>query len=180
MNIASLLSVLKRAGGNDKATISLLDSKLEIVLQNSSKRRFTIPLLDISQEEVPPIDQLQFDTKAEIKSDILQRGIEDAEVVSDSVLFEASEDSFFMKAEGDISSAHLELEKGSQSLISIKTNGDTRARYPVDYLKKMIKATKIADKVILEWSKDYPMKLTFNSEDKISLNMILAPRVTEE
>jgi proliferating cell nuclear antigen len=180
MNIANLLSVLKRATAEDRATFNLQDAKLEIVLENASRRRFIIPLLDISQEEVPPIDQLEFTGKAEVKPGILQSGIADAEVVADSVIFEAERNRFGMRAEGDISSAQLELEKGNQSLLDLKTDGDIKSRYPLDYLKKMIKAAKIAESVSLEWGQDYPMKLSFKSTDKVSLTFILAPRVAEE
>jgi DNA polymerase III sliding clamp (beta) subunit (PCNA family) len=62
----------------------------------------------------------------------------------------------------------------------LKADGDVRARYPLDYLKKMIKASKIADSVVVEWGKDYPMKLEFKSKDKCQLSFILAPRVSEE
>ncbi|MCX8000616.1 MAG: hypothetical protein N3A69_16980, partial [Leptospiraceae bacterium] len=110
----------------------------------------------------------------------LQAGIEDAEVVSDSVLFEASREKFSMIAEGDISSAQLELEKGNEALLEIKADGTVRARYPLDYLKKMVKAAKIADSVTLEWGQDYPIKLSFKLENKLSLSFVLAPRVMEE
>ncbi|MGC8812159.1 MAG: proliferating cell nuclear antigen (pcna) [Candidatus Aenigmatarchaeota archaeon] len=180
VNIGNLLSVLKRAGGEDKATFKLQDSKLEIILENSSRRRFLIPLIDLSQEEVPPIEQLEFSSKVELKPEILQSGIADAEVVSDSVLFEASREKFSMIAEGDISSSQLELEKGNEALLEIKADGTIRARYPLDYLKKMVKAAKVADSVTLEWGQDYPMKLSFKLEDKLSLNFVLAPRVMEE
>ncbi|HDD71596.1 MAG: proliferating cell nuclear antigen (pcna) [Candidatus Aenigmatarchaeota archaeon] len=180
LNIANLLSILKRAKAKDKLILELKDSKLELTLQNSSKRRFVLPLLDITQEEIPPIDQLEFTTKAEIKSDILKAGIDDAEVVADSVVFEAKPNKFAMRAEGDISSAELELEKGNEALLEIKAKDETRARYPLDYLKKMAKAAKVADSVVLEWGQDYPMKLSFKVLDKLNLSFILAPRVQEE
>jgi proliferating cell nuclear antigen PCNA len=180
LNIPNLLSVLKRSSAGDKATLDLKDSKLEIILESASRRRFMIPILDLSQEEIPPIDQLEFGTSATLKPHILQSGIDDAEVVSDSVLFEASQNKFVMKAEGDISSAQLELDKGSESLLDMKVDGVVRARYPVDYLKKIVKATKIADSVLLEWGQDYPMKLAFKAADKVLLSFILAPRVSEE
>jgi len=179
MNIGNLLSVLKRAGAGDKITFNLQDAKLEIVLENSSRRRFVIPLLDLSQEEIPPIEQLEFTAKAELKPEIIESGIADAEVVADSVLFEASLGKFGMRAEGDVSSTHLELEKGNEVLLDLKVDGETKARYPLDYLKKMIKAAKIADSVTIEWGQDYPMKLSFKAGDKVSLKMILAPRVME-
>jgi proliferating cell nuclear antigen len=179
LDIPNFLSVLKRASAKDKATFTLQDSKLEIVLENSSRRRFVLPLLELSQEEVPRIDQLEFSTKANISSDVLESGIADAEVVADAVVFEASPSSFSMKAEGDISSTQLELEKGSEGLRELKAAGSVRARYPLDYLKKMIKAAKLSDSVLLEWAQDYPIKLSFEVEGKLSLSFVLAPRVEE-
>jgi len=180
LDVPNFLSVLKRAGSQDKATFILQDSKLEVVLENASRRRFVLPLLDLSQEEVPAIDQLEFSTKAVVKSDVLQSGIADAEVVADAVLFEAAPSRFGMKAEGDINSTQLELEKENKSLVELRAGGEVRARYPLDYLKKMIKAAKIADSVVLEWGQDYPIKISFKSGDKVSLQFILAPRVSEE
>jgi proliferating cell nuclear antigen len=180
LNISNLFSVLKRAGAKDEITLNLQDSKLEFVIKNSSKRRFVIPLIEISKEEVPPIEQLEFKAKTKIKPDVLQSGIEDAELVADSVLFEALPSKFSMIAEGDVSRTELELEKENEALIDLKTDGEVRSRYPLDYLKKMIKAAKIADSVSIEFGKDYPMKLGLKAGDKCSLSFILAPRVQEE
>jgi proliferating cell nuclear antigen len=179
LNVTNLLSIMKRASADDKLSLNLGESKLEIVLENSSRRRFNVPLLDLGQEEVPPIDQLEFKAVAEIKPEIIQYGIADADIVSDSVLFEASENKFGMKAEGDISSTQLELEKGNSSLISLKSDKEIQARYPLDYLKKMIKAAKLADSVTLQWGQDYPMKMSFKSGDKVHLSFVVAPRVSE-
>jgi proliferating cell nuclear antigen len=179
LDIPNFLSVLRRASAQDKATFNLQDSKLEIVLENSSRRRFVLPLLELSQEEVPRIDQLEFSTKANLGSDVLESGIADAEVVADAVVFEASPSRFVMRAEGDISSTQLELEKGNKALAELKAAGSVRARYPLDYLKKMIKAAKLADSVVLEWAQDYPLKMSFEAKDKLSLNFVLAPRVEE-
>ncbi len=179
LNVGNLLSVLRRATGSDKLSLSLQDSKLEIGITGESRRRFVVPLLDLSQEEVPPIEQLEFAARAELKPEILQHGIDDAEIVADSVLFETSPNKFVMRAEGDVSRAELELEKGNTSLINLFAENSVKSRYPLDYLKKMIKAAKIADSVSIEFGQDYPMKLGFKSGDKASLKFVLAPRVSD-
>lgn len=179
LNITNLLSVLKRVGSDDKLILILQDSKLEIRLEGTSKRRFVVPLLDISQEEIPPINQLDFTAKAEVKSHILESGIEDADIISDSVLFETLKDKFIMRAEGDVSKAELELERGNESLLNLETDSAVRSRYPIDYLKKMIKASKIADKATIMLGQDYPMRLEFKAGDKASLSFVLAPRVSD-
>ena len=180
VNMTNLVSVLKRAAPNEKLELELKDNKLEILMKNSSTRKFTVPLLDISQEEIPPINQLEFNAKVRIKADILKNGIDDADIVSDSIIFEATKDSFNMSASGDISSAELTLERGNDALLDLNVTGIVKARYPLDYLKKMIKAAKLADDINIRWSKDYPMRMDFSSVDKVSLGFVLAPRVSEE
>lgn len=180
VNMTNLVSVIKRLGSNEKLEMELKENKLEIMMTNASKRKFTVPLLDITQEEIPPISQLEFTAKAKVKADVLKNGIEDADIVSDSVIFEAAKDSFSLKASGDISSTELTLERGNDALLDINANGLIRARYPLDYLKKMIKAAKLANEINIRWSKDYPMRMDFASVDKVSLGFVLAPRVSEE
>ncbi len=180
LNVSNLLSILKRAGGGEKIEISTEDSnRLKIALTNSSRRRFLLPIIEISQEEIPPIDQLEFSAKVEIKPDILAESIKDAEIISDVILIEASKEGFRIKAEGDISQTETFLEKGNENLLDIKANDTVDARYPLDYLKKMIKAAKLADSATIEFAKDYPMKLSFNVTDKLKLAFVLAPRVIE-
>lgn len=180
VNMTNLVSVLKRIGGNEKLEMELKDNRLEIIMTNHSKRRFTVPLLDITQEEIPPIDQLDFKAKVKVKADVLKSGIEDADIVGDSVVFEAIKGKFNMRAAGDISSTQLTLEKGNDALLDLNVTGIITARYPLDYLKKMIKASKLATEINLRWAKDYPMRMDFTSVDKVSLGFVLAPRVSEE
>lgn len=180
INMTNLVSVLKRIGPNEKLELNLKDNKLEIIMTNSSKRKFTVPLLDISQEEIPPIDQLEFTAKVKVKADVLKSGIDDAIIVSDSIVLEAASNRFSMKATGDISSAELTLEKGNEALLDLNVTGIVKSRYPLEYLKKMIKASKLASEANLRWSKDYPMRMDFITVDKVSMGFILAPRVSEE
>lgn len=180
LNITNLLLVLKRSSAKDTLKFNLEKNRLHIEIANGGKRRFVVPLIDLTQEEIPQIEQLEFSTKAELRPEVLQSGIDDAEIVSDSVLFHTSPGKFVMRSEGDVSSAELELEAGNSHLLSLEAQSETRSRYPLDYLKKMVKAAKIADSVLIEFGQDYPMKLSFKSGDKASLQFVLAPRVSED
>ena len=53
------------------------------------------------------------------------------------------------------------------------------SRYSLEYLKKMIKGSKIAEKTKIMLGKDFPLKIEFKGENA-SLSLILAPRVAEE
>ena len=54
-----------------------------------------------------------------------------------------------------------------------------RARYSLDYLKKISKAKKLSPEAEMAMATDYPMRLEFNIPDKMRLGFILAPRVEE-
>jgi len=180
LNITNFLSVIKRAGAKDKISFELSDAKLQITIEGNSKRKFTVPILDIGEEEIPPIAQLEFKTKIHLKSEVLQNGVSDAEIVGDSVIISSGPDSFRMTAEDDVRKAELELQRGNESLIELSSPSEEKSRYALDYLKKMSKAVKMADTVTIEHGTDYPMKISFNATDKARLSFILAPRVTED
>ena len=187
MNLASLVDVIKRIKGSDKVIIqSGKENRVNINIEGNGRRRFELSLLDIKTEK-PPIDQLKFTGKIEMKSEILEEGIADAEIVAAmvliqmaySVVLQASPGIFKMSTKGDISSVELEMKKGEPGLESIEAEGNIRARYPLEYLKKMIKAAKLSKKTILEFGSDYPMRLGFIDVDKVSLKFVLAPRVED-
>jgi proliferating cell nuclear antigen len=179
LNILNLLSVLKRSSGKDTLKFNLMGNRLHIEMVGDGRRKFVVPLVDLTQDEIPQIEQLEFAAKVELRPDILQSGIEDAEIVSDSVLFVTSPEKFIMRSEGDSSSAELEMEKGNPKMMALEAVSETKSRYPLDYLKKMFKAAKIADSVMLQFGQDYPMKISFKAGDRASLKFVLAPRVSD-
>jgi proliferating cell nuclear antigen len=179
VNMSSLVDVIKRIKSNDKVIIqSGKDNRVLINLEGSGKRKFKLALLDIKTEK-PPIDQLKFTGRVELKSELLEDAIADAEIVADSLVMQASPELFRITTKGDTSSTELELRKGEEGLVNMQASDSLRARYPLEYLKKMIKAAKISDKVMLEFGTDYPMRLGFTAVDRISLKFILAPRVED-
>jgi proliferating cell nuclear antigen len=178
INLVSLLQILKRAKSDDKLRLKLEANKLHITLMNGSRRVFTLPLIDVSKEEPPPLDTLQFPSHLRISSEILNSGIEDAELVGDSIILTANKGNFLMKAESDNSSSLLELQPGNGMKI-VDMGEPVRARYSLDYLKKMIKARKLADEATILMGTDYPLKMQFEVPGKLSLGFVLAPRVDE-
>ncbi|MFH1294958.1 MAG: proliferating cell nuclear antigen (pcna), partial [Candidatus Aenigmatarchaeota archaeon] len=174
LNMANLTSVLKRAKSSDKIEFTPADGKLVVRILGSSTRKFEIPLIDVRAEK-PPVDQLSFNTKLELNAGVIQEGIDDAEIIGDSVYFHAEGDTFRMFAKGDISSASLEIKKGQDGLLSIITPESVKAQYPLDYLKKMIKISKLSPTVTAEFGADYPLRLNFTVVDKMQIRFVLAP-----
>jgi len=152
---------------------------LKITAKGASVRTFEIPLIEVTTEK-PPIDQLAFEGSVSMNSELFDAGVSDAEVIGDSIILEAGPEGFIMRAKGDVRSANLELKKNDKGLLKLETKGKIKAQYPLEYLKKMMKAGKVAKHLTVEFSNDYPLRLTFKTIDKMSLSFILAPRVSED
>src|SRR3989344_9142543 len=178
INLVNLLQILKRAKNDDKLIMKLDQNKLFLTLQNGSKRVFSLPLIDVSKEEPPPLEALNFTSHIKINSEILNSGIEDAELVGDSIVFTANKSHFLMKAENESSSSLLELPSG-QGMKIVEMGEPVRARYSLDYLKKIIKARKISEEAKLMTGTHYPLRLQFEIPGKLNLGFVLAPRVDE-
>lgn len=178
LSLTHLVSILKKAKSGSKVTLKSDDKgKLEILLdEEGKKRKFEIPILDISNEK-PPIDQLEFKTKAHLHSSSIEESVNDADIVDDSIVFESEPGKFRAWSKGDTLSSEMELKEGEDGLLKLETETKNKSRYPLEYLKKMIKASKLSDNCILELADDYPMRLSYKVIDKLSMNFILAPRV---
>ncbi len=179
LNLNNLLTALRRAG-SDKVTLKLGDkpNRLEVLVEGSSRRSLHIPLLDLSSEELPQIGQLKFPATVALKTEVVGDGVADAEIVADSVILEASDSSFGMRAESESRRSELKIEKGSEGLVEIKSSG-AKSRYPLDYLKKFMKASKLAENAKISFGNDYPMKIELQG-DNVYLSMVVAPRVSED
>ncbi len=178
VNIENLLQILRRAKSTDNITLETSDdSKLKIEMKGEGTRKFSIPLLDITKGEIPEIDQLDFSSKMQIKTGVMEEGISDADIISDSLIFETDGKGLVMKTEGDSSSVESKIDKDS-GLIEI-SGDNVRSRYALEYLKKMIKAGKISETASIQMGRDFPMKIEFVKPDKLSMGFVLAPRVED-
>ncbi len=181
LNLINFLTILKRSGTGDKLTMKIEDdnNKLDIILEGKTTRRFAIPILDISSDEVPPINQLEFHATAEVLSDIIDQGIADADVIADSVIIELSPENLRMISEGNSSKIELDAKKGDDTVPDISASEAVKSRYPIDYLKKIMKASRLSKLAKIKMGTDYPMKIEFRGDD-VYLGCVLAPRVSED
>lgn len=179
VNLAGMMQVLRRSK-DEKMTLAVEGNKITLSFHGSSKRHFTLPVIDVSKEETPDLAKLEsgFTTNLFIDSELLAGGVEDAELVGDSVVFTVRNDILILNAENDTSSTRLEIQPSS-ALDLQKVPEPVRARYSVDYLKKMLKAKKLASRAKISLSSEYPMKISFDVPEKLNLSFILAPRVEE-
>jgi proliferating cell nuclear antigen len=177
INLNNLKAVLRRAKDRDMVSLELADNKLKIKFKSNTTRTFSLPIIEIDEKE-QKVPELNFPVSITIDSGIVSDSIDDADIVGESVTFMAEPKKFTILAEGDLNKAQIEINEDAQT--EIKAEGNVKAKYSVEYLKKMVQGGKLADKVIVQFNKDYPLKLSYVSVDRVSLSFILAPRVEND
>jgi proliferating cell nuclear antigen len=171
LNITNFNDVIRRASSNDFIILEGDKARLKLEIIDDVKRKFDVPLLDLGKEEIPPIEEIEYKTTVEIPTEVLKNAIDDADIISDSVVIESSPlGKFLVKSKGDLMSAEMEL--------ATKIIGEGKSRYPLDYLKKIMRGS-ISEKVKLSYGVDNPLKVEFET-DKAKIFYILAPRVVED
>tara|TARA_Y100000310_G_scaffold345848_1_gene471284 strand:+ start:981 stop:1724 length:744 start_codon:yes stop_codon:yes gene_type:complete len=177
INLANFRQILRRANPTDTLSMELADNKLKVQLKSSSTRTFDLPIIDIEEKE-QKVPELKFPVSIQTSSMVLNEAIGDAETVAESVSFMAEPGIFALNAEGDMNKAAIEIK--ADDTTKIEATEKTDSKYSVEYLKKMIEGSKLADNVTIQFNKDYPLKLTYATVDKVMLSFILAPRVDNE
>ncbi|MFH1053327.1 MAG: proliferating cell nuclear antigen (pcna) [Candidatus Woesearchaeota archaeon] len=180
LNLDNLKQVLRRASPSDMITLQLgEDNRLMIQLKGTSTRTFSIPTIDLDEKD-QKIPDLKFGAKLTTNASIFNEAIEDADIVAESVSFIAQPKKMVIVAEGDLSKANIDINEDDNSKIEVEGNSKVKSKYSIEYLKKMINGSKIADTVTASFHKDYPLRLDYNTIDKVNLSFILAPRVEND
>jgi len=177
INLGNLKLIMRRAKPQDTLTLELEQSKLKIVLKGTSTRTFSLPTIDLEEKE-QRVPELKFACTISTASGMLVDAIEDADIVGESVAFSCDKGTFTVDATGELSNARIEMKESKD--IKIKCLEPSKAKYSIEYLKKMMNGAKLADTVDIHFSADYPLKLEYKAVDKMLLSFILAPRVENE
>ncbi len=173
INLDDLKRILKRASTSSSIVFEQEDNQLKISIFDKVKRIFTLSLIEIEgdDKEVP---DLQFGVRVGMSPENFTQAIEDCNVVADSCSFIAGEGFFMLEGSGNLNSARAEFS-GDEAEIS----GIGKSKYSLEYLMKFVKAAKISDKVVINFSDDYPLRLDFPGE-KMGIGFVLAPRVEND
>ena len=179
LNIENLYSILRRANSEDTIVLELDESKFHITMESASTRNFSLPRLNLSEDDIPETQGLDFDFEAELTADVIEGAVKDAMVVSDAVTVSAGEEEMVIEASGDQSDVEFRIDEDSEGVLSMQ--GDpVESMFSLDYLSKMIGGKKISKNVTVKLGNDFPMRMEFVRPDEVDLSFVLAPRIEEE
>ncbi len=182
VDLAEMDKIMSRAKKNDVFVMEFDESenRLRLQFKGASTRRFSLPVLDVEEEDLPE-PELDFTATAEVTAGSISEGLKDADLVGDNVRFELSEDKFLMKIESDTGSAEMELSTEDEGLEKLEVEETSSAMYNIDYLEDMFKASSSNDIVQVNHGVDLPIQIIFQIADGGGrLRFLLAPRVETE
>ena len=181
LNLDSLKAILRRTKPSDVLTITLDEekNKLQLQLKSDATRTFNLALIDFEDKE-QKIPDLQFPIKIDTTSYKFDEAIQDMDIVADSVALVADKDTFLIEAQSNLNDARTEILSDEETKINSQLTEQVKSKYSIEYLKKIIKASKLANKVTLQFNKDYPLKADYLVKDKLNFTVILAPRVSND
>ena len=181
INLSSMKQVLRRAKASDTLVMELSENKLVMQLRGHTTRTFSLPLLELDgvQQKIP---DLNFPLLIETSSSVLNEAVEDADVVGESVSLIVENKKFLISSKGDLSNAEIVIKEDDETKIKCNTQDTVRSKYSIEYLKKMINGSKISGdgNVLIQFNKDYPLKLEYKTLNKVQITFILAPRVEND
>ena len=180
VSLTSLKQILRRSKADDVLSFETTeDSKLKIQLKGKTTRSFSIPLLEIDDKE-QRVPELSFPVSISMASSTLSDSIEDVSIVAESVTFLGDKEQLLVKAQGDLSKAFIEIKPDDSTVIKTDSEEKFKAKYSLEYLKKMMSGSKLSDNVTLRFNTDYPLRLDYTVVDRLSMSFILAPRVDND
>lgn len=172
-----LVDIMKRAKADDRLLIEASGNRLSVVLSGKAERRFRLPLLDITGQELPT-PKLNFTVAVKMLSDTFRDSLKDAELVSEAIRLKAENDALYMIARSDKGEVETRFSVDAGSLLEIDIKEPAEASYAIEFLDKIVsKAYRVSDVLTLRYATNMPLELTFDVAGGGVLKYLLAPRV---
>ena len=118
INISEMLKLLRRVGGDESINLELEEktARLKMTLKSKYTRVFRMATLEPSTEEVPT-PKISFNSTVKITTTCMRNAVDDAATVSDHIQFETADDTFIIKASGDLGSVTIDVGKESEEIL---------------------------------------------------------------
>lgn len=186
LNLEDFNKILKRSSKNS-VELSFHEStqKIKIKMErkeedNSRTRTFSLACID-SKIENAPLENLliiDYDTTWNIDTEILIEAIKDAEIYSEVLNMEITEEKLTMTAIGQI--GELEYELLTEDLLEASISERNAGSFSCLFLKAIMKIAPITEQLEISLKTDYPLNMKFDILEGGKLNYFIAPRVEDD
>jgi len=175
VNFSDLKKILKRVKKGDRIALEVSEGKLKVKLIGKATRAVMLPIIDVPVEQLPT-PKVVFTVTAKVASDALREAMKDADVIADSVKFEAKDDGLYIIASSDRGDLEVKFERESEAMFEYDLKEPATARYSLDYLVDIVsKAYRVSDIAVIEFATTKPIALTFEIPMGGKLTYYIAP-----
>ncbi len=158
VDLQELNKIMSRALPNDKLLMQLNDSELNIKLEGDLSRSFSLPLIDVTEDEVR-IPETRFDASVDINARILKEALKDASLFGSSVILKAKDSQLLIEARGSAGTLHTIAKQPKH--VTVKGNTEVVSKYSLNFLHNIVKDAGNDVKVSMQLKSDSPMKLSY-------------------
>jgi len=174
--LEDVAKVLRRAGKEDRLEISADENSISFTFIGKGYRRFTLPLLDITAEQLPE-PQLEFKARVKVMSDVYRDTIKDVELIGDVIRFVAGSEEFKVLSTSELGEAEIIYTRESGSLIELEVEDTQQASYTLEYFSDLSGASRVADMITIQFSTDMPALVEHELPQGARFSFLIAPRV---
>ncbi|AEM38054.1 proliferating cell nuclear antigen PcnA [Pyrolobus fumarii 1A] len=176
VNLEDVAKVLRRAVKDDKFVLEAEESKFSIIFLGRSTRKFVMPMLDVSAEDIPE-PTLEFKATARLMSDVYRDMIKDLELIGENIKFYTDGQKFVASSSSELGEVEVEFSIESGSLLELEAEGEQSAMYGLEYFSDLASAARVADAIVIKFSSDMPAEITHELPQGAKFSFIIAPRV---
>lgn len=178
VNMEEFARILRRAKRGDELLLEVLqDGRLGIHLEGKGSRRFILPSIDLSYQEVP---EISFDETFRCKTlpKLFKDVVQELEPISDSAELYAPDgsDTLYLQARGEIAEAEVALSASSGALIEYESLGEARSKYTVGYLVDIVTASQVSEVMRIGFGVETPLHIIYELPQGGTLQFYVAPR----
>lgn len=184
VNLEDLKKILASAKAKDIVEFQVDEEKNKFIvsLKGKSRRTFSLPLIEGSEEGSIDIENLRSNldlkVKAELDSKSFGEIIKAAKIVSDEIklVSDPDQNKIIISAEGELKDMKVELSPNDENVLSIEVPSKAIARYSTDYLHKLTRIVQVTDILSLSYDTAKPLWIDYKSTEKFVYSFVLAPR----
>ncbi len=171
--------VAKRGTRNDKVELVAEPERFKMVFVDQKSGVTRTFYLQYKEAVAEPVRELKLDLPVMVRmlASDFKEILRDAKLVGDELVFSVEDGKLVVKSESQQKEYTNIMREGSPLIsLSYPEDQEVVARYGLDALQAVVKATSAAEAMTLEFGKDLPMKLTFELPMGGTLIYWVAPR----
>ena len=175
-NLEDVAKILRRAVKEDKFALEAEESRYSIMFIGRSLRKFVLPMLDVTAEEIPE-PSIEFKAHARLMSDVYRDMIKDLELIGENIKFYTDGEKFIASSSSELGEVEVEFTMEGGSLLDLQAEGEQSAMYSLEYFSDLAMASRVADAIVIHFSTDMPVQVEHELPQGAKCSFILAPRV---